>query len=91
MNTLRNNKYEILQRLEFHRVNKNQRKEGSKPPVAGILYFVLILLEKQMRRQNTRCLQVDQKIIIQRSLLLLIMKLKLIEMIKGHISPLRPV
>ena len=36
MNTLRNNKYEILQRLEFHRVNKNQRREGSKPPVVGI-------------------------------------------------------
>ena len=29
-------KYEILQRLEFHRVNKNQKREGSKPPVVGI-------------------------------------------------------
>ena len=29
-------KYEILQRLEFHRVNKNQKRETSKPPVVGI-------------------------------------------------------
>ena len=36
MNTLRNNKCDILHRLEFHRVNKNQRREGSKAPVVGI-------------------------------------------------------